>query len=54
MRINGEQYGPLEVTVDRALTTNVWINVSMKTGKNRQIRRIMQKCDLQVNKLIRL
>ena len=52
--IRGQQYGPLDVTVDRSLTTNVWINVAMKTGKNRQIRRIMQKCDLQVNKLIRL
>ena len=33
--IRGQQYGPLDVTVDRSLTTNVWINVAMKTGKNR-------------------
>jgi 23S rRNA pseudouridine2605 synthase len=52
--MNGKQYGPLRVTVDRALTTNVWLNVEMKKGKNREIRRIMQKCDLQVNKLVRL
>lgn len=54
MKISGETYGPLKVTVDRALTTNVWLNISLKTGKNREVRRIMQKCDLQVNKLVRL
>lgn len=35
MMISGKEYGPLQVSVDRALTTNVWINVAMKTGKNR-------------------
>lgn len=54
MVIKGQTYGPLHVTVDRSLTTNVWLNVALKTGKNRQIRKIMQKCDLQVNKLVRL
>lgn len=51
--IKGVKYGPLNVNVDRELSTNSWLNVSMRTGKNREIRRIMQKCDLQVNKLIR-
>ena len=51
--IKGIQYGPLNANVDRQLSTNSWLNVSMRTGKNREIRRIMQKCDLQVNKLIR-
>lgn len=54
MTINGETYGPLQVTVDRSLSTNVWLNIALKTGKNREVRRIMQKCDLQVNKLVRL
>ena len=52
--IKGVTYGPLNVNVDRELSTNVWLNVSMRTGKNREIRRIMEKCDLQVNKLIRV
>ena len=51
--IKGRQYGPLLVDVDRSLSTNTWLNISMRTGKNREIRRIMQKCDVQVNKLIR-
>lgn len=51
--IKEQTYGPLNVNIDRELSTNVWLNVSMRTGKNREIRRIMQKCDLEVNKLIR-
>lgn len=54
MTIKGRSYGPLNVNIDRELSTNVWLNVSMRTGKNREIRRIMEKCDLQVNKLIRV
>ena len=34
-QINGQTYGPLKVSLDRSLSTNVWLNVSMKTGKNR-------------------
>lgn len=52
--IKGKTYGPLNVNIDRQLSTNSWLNVTMRTGKNREIRRIMEKCDLQVNKLIRV
>ena len=51
--IKGRQYGPLNANIDRSLSTNSWLNVSIRTGKNREIRRVMQKCSLQVNKLIR-
>ena len=40
-KIKDVQYGPLNVNVDRELSTNIWMNVSMRTGKNREIRRIM-------------
>ncbi len=33
--IKGIQYGPLNVNIDRSLSTNSWLNVSMRTGKNR-------------------
>lgn len=32
----------------------MWLDVKLKTGKNREVRKIMQKCDLQVSKLIRV
>ncbi len=51
--INGQQYGPLKVTQTRTLSTNSWLNVTLKTGKNREVRKIMQKVNLQVNKLKR-
>ena len=33
--IKGYTYGPLNVNIDRELSTNSWLNVSMRTGKNR-------------------
>lgn len=47
-------YGPLDVSISRELKTNSWLDVTLHTGKNREIRKIMQKCDLQVNKLVRV
>ena len=46
--INNVIYGPLNANIDRYLTTNTWVNVELMTGKNREIRKIMQKCSLQV------
>lgn len=33
--INGLQYGPLRAKIMRELSTNVWLDVQLKTGKNR-------------------
>ena len=33
--------------------TNTWINVTLREGKNREIRRVMEYLGLQVNRLIR-
>jgi 23S rRNA pseudouridine2605 synthase len=35
LSIKGYSYGPLNVNIDRELSTNSWLNVSMRTGKNR-------------------
>ena len=43
----------MNVNVDRYLSTNTWLNVNMRTGKTRYIRRSMEKCSLVVNKLVR-
>lgn len=51
--IKDVQYGPLKAKIIKELSTNVWLDVQIRTGKNREIRRIMQKCDLQVSKLVR-
>ena len=33
--INGQQYGPLKAKIIKELATNVWLDVQLKTGKNR-------------------
>ena len=52
--INGVRYGPFKCNVDSYQTSNTWLMVSMRQGKNREIRRVMQKNDLRVNRLKRL
>jgi 23S rRNA pseudouridine2605 synthase len=52
--INGVQYGPFYCEVDSYQTRNTWLMIKMHQGKNREIRRIMQKNDLRVNRLKRI
>ena len=35
-------------------TSNTWLHVKMQSGKNREIRRVMQKFDLRVNRIKRI
>lgn len=54
VEFEGVKYGPviatIEQTQDRA---NVWVDVAIKEGKNREIRNVMRAIDLTVNRLIR-
>ncbi len=52
--INGVKYGPFYCNVDSYQTSNTWLMIKMSQGKNREIRRVMQKNDLRVNRLKRL
>ena len=52
--IKGIRYGPFEVEVANRQTTNTWLLIGLKSGKNREIRKAMQKLDLQVNRLKRI
>jgi 23S rRNA pseudouridine2605 synthase len=51
--IEGVAYGPIEAGLDSRQGTNSWLTVSLKEGKNREIRRVMQHLGLQVTRLIR-
>lgn len=53
--VDGIRYGPIEVSTDKKQDrANVWLDVALKEGKNREIRRVMEAVDLVVNRLIRV
>lgn len=52
--VDGVQYGAVDVTVERKGAGNSWLLVSLKEGKNREVRKILESCGLKVNRLIRI
>ncbi len=54
LRTGGVNYGPIEATLEREQGDNVWITLSIREGKNREVRRIMEHLGLTVNRLIRV
>ncbi len=51
--VDGVQYGPIEAGLDARQGTNAWLTVSIREGKNREIRRVMAHLGLEVTRLIR-
>lgn len=51
--VDGVRYGPITATIARAGGSNIWLDLSLREGKNREVRRIMEHLDCQVNRLIR-
>ncbi len=51
--IDGVQYGPVEAILDIQKGANAWINIAIREGKNREVRKIMESLGLDVSRLIR-
>jgi 23S rRNA pseudouridine2605 synthase len=51
--VEGVEYGPVKATLDSTQGANSWITLSIREGKNREVRNIMRHLDLTVNRLIR-
>ncbi len=51
--IDGIKTGPIEAVLDRQKGDNAWINVTIREGKNREVRRALNTLGLEVNRLIR-
>lgn len=54
IEIDGIPTGPIEATIDRQQGDNAWINVTLREGKNREVRRALDTLGLRVNRLIRV
>jgi 23S rRNA pseudouridine2605 synthase len=52
--VAGVRYGPIEATLDREQGANVWLTVSLREGKNREVRKVLEHFGLKVNRLIRV
>ena len=52
--IDGVRYGAIEAGLDSRKGDNAWLTVSLREGRNREVRRVMTHLGLQVNRLIRV
>ncbi|MFQ5346798.1 MAG: pseudouridine synthase [Rhodothalassiaceae bacterium] len=51
--IDGIRYGPITAEIERASGSNAWLRMTLREGKNREIRRVLAALGLAVNRLIR-
>lgn len=52
--VDGVRYGPVEAVLDRQTGANAWLTVSLREGKNREVRKVLETVGLDVNRLIRV
>ena len=52
--VDGIAYGPIEALLERAEGANAWLTVSLREGKNREVRTVLEAVGLKVNRLIRV
>lgn len=52
--VDGVKYDAIDVAVERSTASNCWLNVALKEGKNREIRKVMEHFGHPVSRLIRI
>jgi 23S rRNA pseudouridine2605 synthase len=53
VEIDGVRYGSIDANLERRTGANVWIEMRLKEGKNREVRRVLEHLGLKVGRLIR-
>ena len=51
--VDSVRYGPIKATLNRTQGANAWLTLTLKEGKNREVRRVLESVGLTVNRLIR-
>ncbi|MBP5343494.1 MAG: rRNA pseudouridine synthase [Alphaproteobacteria bacterium] len=54
IKIEGVAYAPCGIQLEKHSGTNTWLIMTLKEGKNREIRRMMKFFGLEVSRLIRI
>jgi len=54
IEVEGVSYGPIEAVLERQQGANVWLEVSLREGKNREVKNVLAPLGLEVNRLIRV
>lgn len=52
--LDGIEYGPIVARLEREIGDNAWLTMDLREGKNREIKRVLEHLNLQVNRLIRV
>jgi len=52
--IDGVNYSRNKITIGKKTGVNSWLSITLKEGKNREIRKLFKHIDLSVNRLLRV
>ncbi|HVW92431.1 MAG TPA: pseudouridine synthase [Devosia sp.] len=54
IEVEGVKYGPVDAKLEREQGANVWLELSLREGKNREVKNVLAALGLEVNRLIRV